>query len=445
VTTDETETTPATAPEPAPKRPRHSERIHRPRKRKRRKVPAKGFSEAFIRNDMEWPRPGDRAPQLKYLHRLRTGLSLQFVAGAGGVGTWRAVLYAEGKPYTVKLGRWPGMDAPTAEQHAQHRFLYPDEYRAPVSVTTVNDVVDAFEHGYVAAKKLISEDEVKRCFKKYVRPVIGEHPAHTLDRDQINRMLDAIAINNGPTTADKVLALLSKAFKWYAAKKDSTFTTPIVPGMGGRSNGEERTRKLTDDELRVLWKAEGLSERAELFRDFCVFSILTGQRKSKTQGIRFKDIGTVEGIDNVWTVGHRGRQKGNGEFLPLGPLAMAIVAKRRAAAGDAFDENDLIFPLPENSGSLDRDYKKLLDAAIGNLGDDPWKLHDCRRTSKSMMSATGVLPWVSERVLGHEQGELVKIYDQHTWMVEKGKALVAIEQLFKQIVGLVPPALKVVA
>jgi len=71
-----------------------------------------------------------------------------------------------------------------------------------------------------------------------------------------------------------------------------------------------------------------------------------------------------------------------------------------------------------------------------------WRLHDLRRTARSLMSRAGVLPHISERVLGHAQQGVEGIYDRHSYSEEKAHALKALAGLIENILS--PPADKVV-
>lgn len=53
------------------------------------------------------------------------------------------------------------------------------------------------------------------------------------------------------------------------------------------------------------------------------------------------------------------------------------------------------------------------------------------------MSREGVLPHVAEQVLGHVQGGVEGIYDQHAYLKEKGAALSRVERRIKRIIGLI--------
>ena len=53
----------------------------------------------------------------------------------------------------------------------------------------------------------------------------------------------------------------------------------------------------------------------------------------------------------------------------------------------------------------------------------PWRIHDLRRTARSLMSRAGVQPDIGERVLGHVIPGVRGVYDRHTYLEEKREAL----------------------
>jgi len=64
--------------------------------------------------------------------------------------------------------------------------------------------------------------------------------------------------------------------------------------------------------------------------------------------------------------------------------------------------------------------KSRLDEASGVTG---WRLHDIRRTSRTLMSRAGVRSTWAEQALGHVIPGVEGVYDQHDYAQEKKKAL----------------------
>jgi integrase len=72
----------------------------------------------------------------------------------------------------------------------------------------------------------------------------------------------------------------------------------------------------------------------------------------------------------------------------------------------------------------------------------PWRLHDLRRTARSLMSRAGVPSDIAERVLGHVMPGVRGIYDRHAYAAEKRDALERLAALLTTILN--PPTGNVV-
>jgi integrase len=75
--------------------------------------------------------------------------------------------------------------------------------------------------------------------------------------------------------------------------------------------------------------------------------------------------------------------------------------------------------------------KRRLDVASGVTG---WRLHDLRRTARSLLSRTGVNADVAERCLGHALPTIRATYDRHRYLDEMAHAFEALAALIERIV-----------
>src|SRR5262249_44918964 len=150
------------------------------------------------------------------------------------------------------------------------------------------------------------------------KPRIGEINIRLLRRSDINAMLDEIAAHHGPVAADRTLAYLRKALKWYATKDDE-FNSPIAHGMARTKPRErERERSLADDEIRAVWGAAEAT--GSVFGRYVQFLLLTAVRRN--EGARMK---RGEVSNGEWII-PAARMKGKREHLvPLPPSAKAIL------------------------------------------------------------------------------------------------------------------------
>jgi integrase len=73
--------------------------------------------------------------------------------------------------------------------------------------------------------------------------------------------------------------------------------------------------------------------------------------------------------------------------------------------------------------------KRALDKAIAEIREregrepmPPWRLHDLRRTARTLVSRAGVSADHAERCLGHIIGGVRGVYDRHAYHAEKKSA-----------------------
>ena len=178
---------------------------------------------------------------------------------------------------------------------------------------------------HVRAKGLRSEGEVTRLIKAHVYPAWEGRPFLGIRRSDVTRLLDEVEDDHGARQADYVLAIVSGIMNFYASRADD-YAAPLVKGMR-RTNPKERARarKLSDDELRALWKA---AEGDGAFGGFARLLLMTAQRRDKVASMRWTDIAD----DGTWTIPAEAREKGNAGELKLPEAAIALVGRSRGSA-----------------------------------------------------------------------------------------------------------------
>ena len=77
--------------------------------------------------------------------------------------------------------------------------------------------------------------------------------------------------------------------------------------------------------------------------------------------------------------------------------------------------------------------KSAFDKKCGVSG---WRLHDLRRTARTLLSRAGVDADICERCLGHSLGTIRGVYDRHSFAPEM---LAAFERLATLITNIVDP------
>jgi integrase len=185
-----------------------------------------------------------------------------------------------------------------------------------------------------------------------------------------------------------------------------------------------RSRVLTDDELRAVWIAAKATEGP--FGALVRLALLTSARRGEIAGMRWDEVDA----ESVWAL-PASRSKTKTDIVrPLSKAALAIIDTRPRIDGCPY-----IFTA--NGVTAMRAFsrqKAALDAASGVTG---WRLHDCRRTARSLLSRAGVNVDVAERCLGHTMAVIRGTYDRHKYVDEMSHAFEALAAEIKRIVD--PP------
>jgi integrase len=216
-----------------------------------------------------------------------------------------------------------------------------------------------------------------------------------------------------------VLTVVRSLMNWFATRHDD-YTPPVVRGMRRQSpHAAARARMLNDDELRTIWLA---AESLGPFGAGVRLCLLTAQRKAKVFNMKWSELDGSE-----WTIPREPREKENAGVLVLPNAALAIVQ-----AQPRFVSNPHVFAGRNNGPVTGMSGCKLrIDRVSGVTG---WRLHDLRRTARSLLSRAGVWPDIAERVMGHAIGGVEGIYDRHEYKAEKADALQRLAAVINDIV-----------
>jgi integrase len=321
------------------------------------------------------------------------------------------------------------------------------EARAVAAATgpgkTVDALLDEFLARHVRKGGLRTADEIESLLTRHVRPRIGQRPIYELRRSEIVEMLDAIEDEISARTADKALSILRKAFNWYAPRDDQ-FNSPIVRGMARTKLRElSRDRILADDEIREIWAA--LSAVNPVYARIVQGLLRSAQRLNEVARLTWEE---VDAKGEAWTVPADRYKSKVAHTVPIVPPVALLLGERPKAVTK---KNQFVFSTTGGAAPFSgfSRAKAALDKAIAaarrKAKQKPmpaWRLHDLRRTARSLMARAGVHADVAERVLGHLQPGVKGIYDRHAYLDEKREALTRLNSLIDRI--LEPPAENVI-
>jgi hypothetical protein len=390
-----------------------------------------------------------------------------FMVRARGSSKSFAVKYSvAGRQRIFTLGRYGDLTADQARTAAQdalnraNKARHHQEARDPQAQrelertapkNLVADVCTEFVNRH--AKKNRSWNETERILNRHIIPAWGRRPIEGIKRSEVVALLDGIEDESGAPMATAVLAQVRKMFNWQATRDDN-FNTPIVKGMARTSpNKMKRNRVLNDDEIRVMWQA--LDACAPPYRQLVRFLLLTAQRRDEASRSSEDELGAEHSGANtfdLWSIPAERYKTGVPNLVPLSAGALAQIEdlpklKPKAGANRVHERAFLFTTTGDRPFSGFSKAKKRLDAEMERILRDravasakknevllkPWRLHDLRRTAKTLMQRVGVRPDISERVLGHVIAGVEGTYDRYAYLPEKRHALEALEAEIERI------------
>jgi integrase len=369
------------------------------------------------------PQPLKPPTQVVFLDTLQHGLALVLVVSYGGTKSFRVLTYREGQPHSIKLGTYPNMTLKQARDAAWDYYKNPQKFTEQKLVGTFAEISAEWYKRHVERKGLRTAAEIRRHLDRYVLPKWRNRKFLELRRIDVNNLLDEIADEHGGPQADAVLATIRAIMNWYEYR-DEDYRNPIIRGMR-RSEPVARERTLNATEVKLIWDAAG---QCGIFGAAVKLLLLTGQRKDIVANMRWTDIGP----DGTWTIPTSPRKKSDIGKVKLPPMALDIIQAQPKIIGNSF-----VFAgrgrVAYNSYGQGKDD---LDALVPDV--EPWRLHDLRRTARSLMSQIDNIPTdLAERVLGHKIPGVRGVYDRYDRTEEKSKALQLLADKVRSIVD--PP------
>jgi integrase len=272
------------------------------------------------------------------------------------------------------------------------------------------------------AKDHRSRSWAEAAIARLVYPTFGPRPIETINRSDIVRLLDRIEDERGPVMASRTLGIINRVMNFHASRSDD-FRSPIVKGMG-RGTEQARSRVLTDDELRAIWKA---TADYPVYGALLRFILLTATRRNEAGQMKWAEVQP----DRTWIIPAARYKTNLDHVIPLSELALSVLPDRNGEF--VFSKNGR-----EAIGGYGR-HKQAIDEASGVSG---WVVHDLRRSARSLMSRAGVPSDHAERCLGHVIPGVRGVYDRHEYLDEKAKAF---EALATQVQRIIDPQPNVVS
>lgn len=216
----------------------------------------------------------------------------------------------------------------------------------------------------------------------------------------------------------------AKTFFTWAQKRRYITDNPTI-GFS-KHKLPNRARVLTDAELKSIWRA---TAEPTIHNTIVRLLILTGQRKGE-----IAQLLSVYYSHNQQTICLPSEVTKNGRehTFPIGSLVTNILLPLSKASG-------FLFPARGKDGKSSfagwSKSKAALDKACGVKN---WRLHDLRRTFRTLHGKLKTPPHIAERLVNHisAQSDVEVIYDQYKYLPEMREAMDNYERYLAALFGI---------
>lgn len=336
----------------------------------------------------------------------------------------------DGRPRRMTIGQYDQMSLREArDQVAEFRKLVavgkdPITARdmavaANIKAATVEDCIKAWL-GSASASRLVKRDQWERALYRHVVPYVGSMLVDEMAISHWQPVFKRMRDNDARTYAGEILSRMKTIFS-YCIRIELIRKNPVshlrIIDVGKPVN--KGKRNFSDKEIGAFWHAVEASTITHQNKLLLKLLLLTGCRGVE---LRLARKGDFDLDDRVWRVPDEHSK--TREPFDRGLSLKAVEILREAFA--LYEDFSQVFPPAAKKEDRPMAASVILNLAIQLRKDmtiDHWSMHDLRRTAKTKMAELGVMPHVSEKVLGHKLSGVLAIYDQHSYLREQKEAL----------------------
>ena len=363
-------------------------------------------------------------------------VGLYLIVQPSGAKSW-AVRYRFGnRPRKLTLGAYPAFDLKEAREAARDALRAVEEGRDPSAEKVRGEaarsddankmpaVFAEFVKRHAAVKNRERTVEgIERSFDNELREKWKHRLVASITKREIVDLLDGMVDSGRPIAANRLHSLLRKFFNW-AIERDILHASPMAT-VKAPSQETTRDRVLTDDEIRLVWKAS--NKIGWPFGPMFKLLLLTGQRREEVSAASRAEFNLTSN-QPMWIIPKERAKNKKGHAVPLVPAAVEIVDALPVIEGEAkllltTTGETPISGFSKAKASLDAEMRAIAvkEAAEHGLNPEsvkihPWRIHDLRRTAATGMAALGFPVHVVEAVLNHKSGSIkgvAAVYNRH--------------------------------
>ncbi len=317
------------------------------------------------------------------------------------------------------IGRWGIVTLAQARAEAKRILAERTLGHHKPRTMTFSSALTLFEEQKYPSLRARTQRDYKGTFARHFTRKLGDYRLADISFDTVTTITDKLV--KTPTEQRHALIVCNTFFRWCVRRR-LLLHSPL-DGVD-MPKPPPRKRVLTNEELVKVYRAA--EQQPYPYGTIVRLLILTGQRRAEITALR---PGWYKHNEQTFELPPDITKNKREHFVPLGPLALAIVA-------DLPEEAALWFPCKRKNGNTFSGFSKCFENLKADLQNvAPFTLHDLRRTFSTNLAKLGVLPHIKEMLLNHvsAKSEVEAIYDTYKYLLEMRQAMVKWENYFSAL------------
>ncbi|MDR3472901.1 MAG: integrase arm-type DNA-binding domain-containing protein [Devosia sp.] len=323
-------------------------------------------------------------------------------------GTKTFVLVAGANRKRATLGRVGVVSLAEARAEAKHQLALRTLGHIKEKTLPFGAVLDKYVAQHLAINTRPSTAyETERLLRKHFAPPFKATLIADIKRKDIAERI--ARLTSRPSEANHAFTAVRGLMTW--AVRNGFVEHSPCEAMQLPAKPRKRTRKLTDDEVKAIWRVSTDWPWGLLTR----FILASGQRRGEIAALRRSWIDAKE-----QTILFPGSVTKNGRdhLFFYSDLIASLIE-------DAPNTGDLFLPARGKPEKPLSGFSKGKKTITSNLSLPAWTWHDSRRYYSSTLASLGVMPVVAEALLNHKSGivsGVSAVYNLYEYADEKKAA-----------------------
>lgn len=344
--------------------------------------------------------------------------------GRSGKVTWSFRYRYNKKQRRLKVGTYPAMTLEEAREaiiplmkavavNEDPKYITPDG-----KVVTMEYCAQQWLEIKVVSLRERTQILYKSAAGKYFT---NERFPHDIKKARFEYWLayfDRIAKETSRVNAGNIFKTLSTMLRWCKSRNiinQSVLFDIELKAIGDRPNVGQRNLQM--NEIGLLWAEINKNTATLAIRSCCKLLVIFGARNSEIREARRSEFDLDSGI---WTLPAARSKINKAIRRPIPDLARRIISE----LDETYGPDGFLIPGSHRgtfmtTHSLNRFTTRMWGRLHTAYKIEKFTPHDYRRTIATRLSEREVLPHVTEKMLGHELGGVMAVYNKHDWIDEQ--------------------------